>query len=188
MNRAVLLVAAVGLLGLGGAAGWLLARETEEDETITQTTTATVTTTEVTPETSLPAAVDETRATLLAAAESADYEALRPFLSPAFSYTFGGPVEGGPIAYWGELERTTDERPLERLAAILKMPYVLTRGVYAWPWAYTVEGERDLSAHERELLAPLGDPAALFAGGSGYLGWRAGIEPDGTWLFFLAGD
>jgi hypothetical protein len=24
--------------------------------------------------------------------------------------------------------------------------------------------------------------------GLGYLGWRAGFEPDGTWAFFVAGD
>jgi len=44
-------------------------------------------------------------------------------------YTFGNPVEGGPIAYWQELERTTGARPLETLAEILRMPYVLSRGL-----------------------------------------------------------
>jgi len=95
---------------------------------------------------------------------------------------------GGPIAYWQELERTTGARPLETLAEILRMPYVLSRGLYVWPWAYTVESAADLSAHERELLAPLGPVATLLPPGSGYLGWRAGIEPDGDWAFFVAGD
>ena len=137
----------------------------------------------------LPAAVEETRAALLEAAESGDYEALRALIpDDGFEYTFGGPVEGGPIAYWQQLERETDERPLESLAAILEMPYVLSRGYYVWPWAYTVESARDLSEHERELLAPLGAPDELVLDGTGYLGWRAGIEPDGTWAFFVAGD
>jgi hypothetical protein len=51
-------------------------------------------------ETGLPAAVEETHAALLQAAENGDYEALRPFISDSFEYTFGSPVEGGPIAYW----------------------------------------------------------------------------------------
>jgi hypothetical protein len=137
----------------------------------------------------LPAAVEETRAELLAGAESGDYDALAEhFPTDGFEYTFGGPVEGGPVAYWQELERTTDERPLEALAAILKMPYVLTRGFYYWPWAYTVESSDDLSPHEVELLAPLGAPSEFFPEGTGYLGWRAGIAPDGTWVFFVAGD
>lgn len=184
--RLVALLAGVVLLAAGVGAGWLLARETEDVETVT--TTATETRTETTVESALPDAVAETRAALLAAAEAGDYEALRPHVGPRFSYTFGGPVEGGPIAYWRELERTTDERPLETLAAILGMPPVLSRGLYVWPWAYTVERAGDLSAHERDLLAPLGELETLFLPGAAYLGWRAGIEPDGTWAFFVAGD
>ena len=138
--------------------------------------------------TALPAAVESTRASLLAAAESGDYEELRPFIPARFEYTFGSPVEGGPIAYWQELERTTAERPLEALAAVLKMPYVLIRGFYYWPWAHAATRSEDLSPHERELLGPLGTPSELFPEGSGYFGWRAGIAPDGSWVFFVAGD
>lgn len=137
----------------------------------------------------VPTAVEQTRAELLAAAESGDYEALRPLVpESAFEYTFGEPVEGGPIAYWQTLERTTDERPLAALAEILQLPYVLSRGYYVWPFAYTVENRADLSKHERDLLAPLGSPDELVFDGTGYLGWRAGFEPDGTWAFFVAGD
>jgi hypothetical protein len=68
------------------------------------------------------------------------------------------------------------------------MPYVLSRGYYVWPFAYTFENKADLSAHERELLAPLGTPDELIVDGTGYLGWRAGFAPDGTWAFFVAGD
>jgi hypothetical protein len=137
----------------------------------------------------LPATVEQTRTELLAAAESGDYEALAEHIPESgFEYTFGGPVEGGPIAYWQELERTTDERPPAALAAILKMPYTLSRGFYYWPWAHTVGSADDLSPHERDLLAPLGAPSQLFPEGSGYFGWRAGIAPDGTWVFFVAGD
>lgn len=188
MKRAAALLAGLALLALGAAAGWLLARETEEIETVTTTATTTETVTETSTETGLPLTVEATRRALLAAAEAGDYEALRPHLSERFSYTFGGPVEGGPIALWRELERTTDERPLQTLATILRMPYTLSRGIYVWPFAYSVVGVPDLTAHERELLAPLGAPAELFVPGTGYLGWRAGIEPDGTWTFFLAGD
>jgi hypothetical protein len=137
----------------------------------------------------LPAAVEETRARLLGAAESGDYEALRPLISDAsFKYTFGDAIEGGPIAYWQELERTTDQRPIEALADALRLPYALTRGYYVWPWAHAVSSSDDLSPHERELLAPLALPSRLFPEGAGYYGWRAGITPDGTWVYFVAGD
>jgi hypothetical protein len=138
----------------------------------------------------LPKAVEASRAALLSAAESGDYESVQPLLPAdgSFRYTFGGPVEGGPIAHWLELERTTDQRPLEVLAAILRMPYTLSRGYYFWPFAYDVPDVNDLTAHERKLLAPLGPLDRLFVEGTGYLGWRAGIAPDGTWSFFVAGD
>jgi hypothetical protein len=178
---------AVALLGLGAAGGWFAARETEASETVTETTTATETTTS-TVESGLPPAVEQTRAALLEAAESGDYEQLAPLIPDEFSYTFGGAVQGGPIAYWEELERTTRERPLETLEALLRMPYVLTRGTYVWPWAYTATSESQLSPHEKELLAPLRGLEDIIVEGTGYLGWRTGIEPDGDWAFFVAGD
>jgi hypothetical protein len=138
----------------------------------------------------LPEAVEETREALLDAAEDGDYDALRELIpADGFEYTFGSPVPGGAVAYWQDVERTTDARPLEVLAEILRMPYMLSRGIYVWPWAYAVASLADLSPHERELLAPLGPLDTLFpAPGSGYFGWRTGIEPDGTWSFFVAGD
>jgi hypothetical protein len=177
------------LAGAGVAAGWFLGDAVQGAETETLTTTTTTTSTEVAPAPGLPAAVEETRSALLAAAESGDYEALRPLLpTTGFEYTFGGAVPGGPIAYWKQLEQDTDERPLETLAVVLRMPYTLSRGYYVWPFAYDIASVNDLSAHERELLAPLGSLDTLFVEGTGYLGWRAGIDPNGVWTFYVAGD
>jgi hypothetical protein len=188
--RALFVAGAAVLLAGGGAAGWFVAKETEEAVTTTMTTTSTKTET-VTEEVAvgLPEPVAETHARLLEAAASGDYEKLRPLIpSTGFEYTFGGPVEGGPIGYWQELERSTVERPLENLEAVLEMPYVLSRGIYVWPFAYDVADVGDLSSHERELLAPLGPLDTLFVEGTGYLGWRAGIDPQGDWVFVVAGD
>jgi hypothetical protein len=186
--RGLIVAAGVLLLAGGGAAGWFAARETEEAVTTTTTSTKTETATEEVA-VGLPAPVADTHARLLEAAESGDYEELKALIpSTGFEYTFGGPVEGGPIAYWQELERSTVERPLENLEAVLKMPYVRSRGIYVWPFAYDVADVGDLSAHERELLAPLGPLDTLFVEGTGYLGWRAGIDPEGNWVFFVAGD
>jgi hypothetical protein len=184
--RILLVVAAAGLLAAGVAAGWYGSNELEEAETVVETETETET---AESGSGFPTAVETTRAALLEAAESGSYEALEALIpASGFTYTFGGPVEGGAVAYWQQLERETNEKPLETLAAVLRMPPVLTRGIYVWPWAYTVESAADLSEHERELLAPLGPPSRLFVEGTGYLGWRAGIAPDGTWVFFVAGD
>jgi hypothetical protein len=190
MRTALYVAAGLALLAAGLAGGFGLASATEETATVTETTTDTTTTT--TTElgaAGVPAVVESTRRSLLAAAEGGDYEELRPLIpSSGFEYTFGGPVEGGPIGYWQELERTTDERPLETLAEILKMPYTLSHGIYVWPFAYSLTSSGDLTPYERTLLTPLGNLGTLFVPGTGYLGWRAGIDADGSWVFFVAGD
>ena len=53
------------------------------------------------------------------------------------------------------------------------------------PHLRPLSSEEELTDYERELL---GDLSVYSGAGSGYLGWRAGIEPDGTWRFFIAGD
>jgi hypothetical protein len=132
-----------------------------------------------------PDAVLRKRAALLAAADAGDYDALAELADPQqFEYTFGGTVEGGPAAYWRQLEQRGDDEPAEVLAAILRMPYTLHRGIYTWPFAFD-KAPDELTSYERGLLKPLGE--ATFFGDS-YLGWRAGIRPDGRWVFFIAGD
>ena len=123
-------------------------------------------------------------AALLEAARSGDYEQLRPLIPARFSYSFGS--FKGPIAYWKFVEKQSGERPIQILARILDMPYTLYRGTYVWPFAYD-RTEGDLTTYEAELLKRVpGGQTAI--GAEGYLGWRAGIEPGGDWVFFVAGD
>jgi hypothetical protein len=189
MRRWLLLIAAAALLVVGAVGGWFASRETRDPDVVVETATVTETHTVQAPEPGLPESVALTRDALLDAARGRDYDALRPLIpATGFEYTFGDPVPGGPIAYWQELERTTDERPLERLEQVLEMPYTLSRGIFVWPFAYDVASLDDLTAYEREVLAPLGPLETVFVEGTGYLSWRAGIRPDGTWVFFVAGD
>jgi hypothetical protein len=181
VRRLLALAGALVLVSCGGTETVTTTRT--ETETATETTTVTETVVESVA-VGLPEPVAETHAALLEAAESGDYEALRPLIPAQFSYTFGGPVEGGPIAFWRRVEQESGERPIEILARILRLPYTLSRGTYVWPFAYDKQAD-ELTDHERELL---GDLAETFLPETGYLGWRAGIEPDGTWSFFIAGD
>jgi hypothetical protein len=174
-------LALAGALALAGCGGQTVTVTTSQTVTETETATETVTEAQVT---GLPEPVNETYAALLEAARAGDYEALRPLIPDQFSYTFGAPVEGGPIAYWQQLEAESGESPIEILDRILSLPYTLYAGTYVWPFAYDKQPD-ELTDYERELLGDLADD---FGAGSGYLGWRAGIEPDGTWSFFIAGD
>ena len=150
-------------------------------ETVTKAVTQTQTVT--TTQSELRSAVAEKRDAILRAAVDKNYEALGRLIDPnEFEYTFGGPVEGGAVAYWRQLAAEGQD-PLDDLAAILRMPYTLASGHYVGPFAYDKTADT-LTDYERELLAPL---ETSFAGES-YLGWRAGIRPDGRWVFFVAGD
>jgi hypothetical protein len=178
----VRLLAVGAALALAGCGGETVTVTTTE--TVTETTTATVTDTITEAQVvGLPDAVNSKHAALLEAARSGDYEQLRPLIPDPFSYSFGAP-EGDPIDYWKMVERDSGERPIEILARILDMPYTLYRGTYIWPFAYDKQPD-ELTAYERRILGDLADD---FGAGSGYLGWRAGIERDGTWSFFIAGD
>jgi hypothetical protein len=131
----------------------------------------------------LPEPVAEKHAAILEAAQGGDIGDVAPLADRReFTYTFGGEVAGGPAGYWRSLRARGDD-PLEALSDILQMPYTLANGIYVWPFAYDKTPEA-LTEHERELLEPL---ETTFAGDS-YLGWRAGIRPDGRWVFFVAGD
>ena len=142
------------------------------------------------PQPGLPRAVAEKREAISRAAQANDYDAIEALLDPdEFEYTFGGPVEGGPTAYWRQLERTTDERPLETLHAILELPYTTERGIYVWPFAF----DKDLgtlSSAERAMLHTIMTPRDLrrMEQFGGYIGWRAGIRADGRWIYFVSGD
>ena len=135
-------------------------------------------------EAGLPAPVAGLRAELLAAAEAGDHDALAALAPEDFSYSFGGPVDGDLAAYWRRLEQE-GEQPLEALAAILRLPYALSGGIYVWPFAHAAAPD-ELTDYERGLLEEL--PGGAPVTGEGYLGWRTGIAPDGQWRFFIAGD
>jgi hypothetical protein len=151
--------------------------------------TETVVPTGPAPQEGLPPAVDDTRRALIRAAESRDYGALQKLIpKTGFTYTYG--AGGDPVAHWRELE-DNGERPLETLAALLQLPYTEAQDIYVWPWAYDLD-PAELTRREREMLAAAGaatlDQLNQMAEFGHYLGWRVGIRPDGTWIFYVAGD
>jgi hypothetical protein len=173
VRAALALVAAVLLAGCG---------ESAETVTVTSTVTRTVTETAAGDASAVPDEVEATRRGLLEAAQSGDVEALRPFVTDRLSYTFGEPVEGGAVEYFKQLEAQGQD-PLGTLAKLLQLPSTLAQGNYVWPWVYTVQAS-DLTDYEKQLLGEFADDFA----GQTYLGYRVGIAPDGTWIFFVAGD
>jgi hypothetical protein len=161
-----------------------------ETTTVVVTTTETVTT-EPAPPKELPTPVEETRQAIIAAAESHDYEALAALIpASGFTYSYGGPAEGGAVGYWQDLEEG-GETPLATMGGLLALRHTRAGDIYVWPWAYDKD-PADLTDDQKETLAAAGaasveqlDQMAEFGH---YLGWRLGIRRDGTWMFFVAGD
>jgi hypothetical protein len=179
------LVAAALLAGGGAYAGWSFRGSETKTTTVTATVTTTVagTTTATAPD-GVPAAVESTRAAIAKAAEAHDTAALSRLIpSTGFTYSYGGPYPGGAIAYWQHIEKTSGQRPFETLARIMQLPYSLRQGHYVWPFAYGTP-KSELTEYERGLL---GDLVTSYVG-QDYYGWRSGIRPDGTWVFFVSGD
>jgi hypothetical protein len=139
----------------------------------------------------LPDVVERKRLAIAKAAAARDFDVLERLLPErgGFEYTYGGAVPGGPSAYWRRLEATTDEAPLESLVAILSQPYTKVRGLYVWPFAFDRDPKR-LTQEELELVSTFATPREVKAWREfgGYFGWRTGIEPDGDWVFYIAGD
>lgn len=138
----------------------------------------------------LPPAVEQTRLAIKEAAENRDFEALEALIpEQGFTYTYGGPFSGGPTAYWRQIEKESPQRPLEALAAILEMPDTKVDDIYVWPFAYDRD-PKTLTEAERALLSEVAGEAEIrqWTEFGHYLGWRAGIKEDGTWVFFVAGD
>jgi hypothetical protein len=158
-------------------------------KTRVETRTVTRAVTVQAPPPGVQAAVERTRRAIQAAAANHDYAALAKLVPSDLRYSFGGPEPGGAIGYWKRLEASSTQRPLETLAAILKMPYVLSHGIFFWPFAYATP-PAELTPYEKQVLAPIAGPKDIegWVKFGGYIGWRAGIAPDGRWQLYVAGD
>ena len=141
------------------------------------------------PQIALPRRVAETREAIQAAAQGHDFEALRALIpEEGFTFSFGGDTD--PIRYWKRLESEGHVPVIgDVLPGVLGTEPGVDRGVFVWPAQATEDpatwDEQDIEAltaiHAREDIRSFQE-AGL------YLGWRVGIDRDGTWLFFVAGD
>ncbi len=138
----------------------------------------------------LPEPVIRKRAEIWSAAHARDYDALERLIGDeGFEYTFGGPFPGGPAAYWRSIERR--ERPLETLEAILLLPhaYQSESRLYVWPDAFVKKAETLSTADKAELANAVGETVVTaYQELDSYLGYRTGIDADGDWVFYVAGD
>jgi hypothetical protein len=145
------------------------------------------------PEQELPPEVADVRQRVFDAAIACDYETLAEIADEqgeGFTFSYGASEDAA--AYWSEVEAKGEERPLpmRALATILTMPFTRNEsGSYAWPTAYS----ENPTAEDWQALVYGGlytgeEVDAMQTQGTGYLGYRTAITPEGDWQFFVAGD
>jgi len=145
----------------------------------------------------LPEPVRRMRELIVEACLSGDIERLRPLISSgedATQLSFGD-MPGDPIAFLREL--SGDEHGHEILAIlyeVLSAGYVrLAEGtpeeMYVWPYFFAVPLDALTGRQRVELfkIVTAGDYEDMKNYGA-YIFYRAGISPEGRWLFFVAGD
>lgn len=144
----------------------------------------------------LPEAVLKTRNALLLAARSGDIEQLRPILQASEVKTlvsFGD--ETDPIAYWKSSSFDGSGRDiLAEMIKIFSSGFVYIHpgtpdALYVWPYHFVYPLDKLTAEQEVELylLIPPQYRDDMEAAG-GYIGFRAGIDPNGSLVFFVAGD
>lgn len=139
----------------------------------------------------LPEPVARTRTAIAQAAVDCDYTRLAELAGEDFSYSFG--ADGDPVGHWRRGEAGGAE-PLRYLAELLDRPYGTDQSPegsqYVWPSAFAHDDWAAVPEEDREALKPLYDEEdfADYAQFGGYAGYRVGIDGEGSWLFFIAGD
>jgi hypothetical protein len=137
----------------------------------------------------IPGPVARTREAILAAARARDFQALRALIpDEGFTFSFGG--ETDPIAYWKRLE-SEGHVPVfgDILPMVLGTEPGFDRGAFVWP-AQAVEDPAEWDEQDIGALTAIHaeEDVRAFQDAGLYLGWRIGIDRDGTWIFFVAGD
>ena len=147
--------------------------------------------------TKLPAEVQRMRGLIIEACRSGDIERLRPLIGmgeAATQLSLGG-IDGDPIAFLKGLAGDEDgQEILAILEEVLEAGYVhLDAGepgeLYVWPYFFALPLDKLTPAQRVELfkIVTAGDYEEMQNYGS-YIFYRVGITPEGSWVFFVAGE
>ena len=140
-------------------------------------------------ESDLTPEVVKKRDAIVSAAKSFDYERLETLVDPKhFTYSFG--ESGDPVGYWRRLEEEGHVPILgDHLPVVFSAPYARKQDTFVWPSAHARSPSK-WTEEDRQWLKNLYTEEEIqqFEKAGAYLGYRAGIRADGTWLFFVAGD
>ena len=133
----------------------------------------------------VPDAVARTYDAIRTAALACDYESLAAIGGDTLTVSFGAVDD--PAAYWQRLEKDgATPPPMASLVQLLGGAHATdSNGTIVWP---AVHVDRDGEASWQQVAEIYGPEQTEEFRTHGYLGYRVGIAPDGTWQYFVAGD
>jgi hypothetical protein len=141
------------------------------------------------PELATPPPVAQTREAILDAATARDFDALRALIpDEGFTFSYGG--ETDPIRYWKRLESEGHVPVIgDILPSVLGTEPGFEGGIFVWP-AQAIENPAQWDEADVEALTAIyaEEDIRQFQEIGLYTGWRVGIDRDGTWVFYVAGD
>lgn len=119
---------------------------------------------------------------------SCDWSALAAMLGPEFIASFGG---DDAIELWRDAERYGDST-VRTLYGLLSLPVFIEpdTGLAVWPRAAALSWSEvdDGMMIELEQIGYREQDFIWFEDFGGYFGFRTGIDTDGTWQYYVAGD
>lgn len=139
----------------------------------------------------LPTAVADTRDAIIEAASSCSLVQLIEIAGDDLPTSFGDDAGVRNLLMWED----DGNGELDTLLRLLGMSFAVIEpdgqpDIYIWPAAFVHDFWEDIPAGELEELGALYTEEELeqLSGFGSYAGWRVGIDEDGRWLFFIAGD
>lgn len=140
----------------------------------------------------LPAEVADKAKAIMGFAATCDFDGLAGIAAPKFISSFGG----GGIDSLAQLEEE-GRGEMDTLIRLFGTSHAVTEtedgpDIYVWPAAFAYDLWDDIPREYLAELVDLGvyteeelDEIATFGS---YAGWRIGIDENGDWRFFIAGD
>ena len=141
------------------------------------------------PQAGLPPKVEAKRQAIYQASISRDYDRLAEEAGDDLNYSFGGAYEGGFVGYLKLAEENERLSAFDIIPTILRLPYAEKDGLYTWPSVFTIEPSKWTPEDIAMMKTFLTDEQIEdFREFGGYIYYRLGIDSEGNWKFYLAGD
>jgi hypothetical protein len=140
----------------------------------------------------IPSELDPTAAVtfgaIVDAAVACDFDALALVAGDAITLSFGG--HGDVADFLATAEFEVGDPLLRILVQLLAMPPGYQEDFATWVWPTFWEDDEPATAEERTAIEEIyGRPFdEILVDDLGYINHRVGIDANGEWLFFVAGD